>query len=86
LHVPEGSREELPIADVDDPFLPHGVVEPHRDLFAALELELHEVGEVGFGKIARVRHVAQVNATAAYVQNFRYTEERPRAAGVARNR
>jgi hypothetical protein len=31
-------------------------VEPHRDLFAALAVELHEVGEVGFGKIARMRH------------------------------
>src|SRR3954468_5354264 len=73
LQLPEGSREELPFADVDDPFLPGGIVEPHRDLLAALAIELHEVGEVCLGKIAGMRHGAQVNATGSSVQDFRYT-------------
>ncbi|MFL5455888.1 MAG: hypothetical protein ACJ78X_05760, partial [Myxococcales bacterium] len=58
-------------------------MEPHRDLLAALAIELHEVGEVGFGKIARMRHAAQVSATDAFVQDFRTYLEKAETAFCA---
>ena len=55
-HVADRRGEELALADVHDAFLASGIVEANRDLLTPLTVELHQVGKVSLGEIARMRH------------------------------